>query len=414
MKRRDDYTEEGGTVSRPVPKRGPDDLAIVLTGGGARAAYQVGFLRGIARAFPGIHFPIITGVSAGAINAACLASSRGSHAETIARLHERWRLLTVDEVFRTDRGSLAGHVARWAGRLLGGGAKISRPAHGLLDASPLEGTLGGLLDLEPDGTIGGLDENIAGGKLWALALITSHYGTGQSVIWTQGRDLPEWRRPERRSRNTRLNVRHVLASAALPLFFPAIHLDDGWHGDGGIRLTDPFSPALRFGANRILAISTRFIATDALEAAPDSTPYPPPLQIGGQLMNAIFLDDLDRDARELQRVNRLLRALPPEKRRGLREVNLLVVRPSVDVGRLSAQFEPVLPSAFRYLLRGLGSREVSSPDLLSLLAFHPEYLEQLLDLGERDAAAHADELRALLGAGAGTPAPTDAVCVTSA
>ena len=129
-------------------------------------------------------------------------------------------------------------------------------------------------------------------------------------------------------------------------------------------------------------------------------------------MNAIFLDDLDRDARELQRVNRLLRELPPEKRRGLREVDLLVVRPSVNLGRLSAQFEPVLPSAFRYLLRGLGSREVRSPDLLSLLAFHPEYLEQLLELGERDAAAHADELRALLGAGA--PAPPDAVCATTA
>ncbi|MXY26407.1 MAG: patatin [Acidobacteria bacterium] len=401
-------------MSSPVPKRGPDDLAIVLTGGGARAAYQVGFLHWIARAFPEIHFPIVTGVSAGAINAACLAASRGTHAETIAGLHERWRRLTVDEVFRTDRGSLAGHVARWAGRLLGGGARFSRPVRGLLDASPLRGTLDGLLELEPDGTIGGLRENIADGRLWALALITSHYASGQSVIWTQGRDLPEWRRPERRSRNTRLNVEHVLASAALPFFFPAIRLDDGWHGDGGIRLTDPFSPALRFGANRILAISTRFTGSSPSEETPDGSPYPPPLQIGGQLMNAIFLDDLDRDARELQRVNRLLRELPPEKRRGLREVDLLVVRPSADVGRLSAKFEPVLPKTFRYLLRGLGSREVRSPDLLSLLAFHPEYLEQLLELGERDAAAHANELRALLGAGAGAPAPADAVCATTA
>ena len=399
-------------MSSPVRKRGPDELAIVLTGGGARAAYQVGFLRWIARAFPEIHFPIVTGVSAGAINAASLAASRGTHAETIAQLHERWRHLTVDQVFRPDSGSLASHVARWAGRLLGGGTKLSPPVRGLLDASPLRGTLDGLLDLQADGTIAGIRENIAARRLWAVALITSHYGTGQSVIWTQGRDLPEWRRPERRSRNTRLNVNHVLASAALPIFFPAVRLEDGWHGDGGIRLTDPFSPALRFGANRILAISTRFTESDASEDAPDGALYPPPLQIGGQLMNAIFLDDLDRDARELQRVNRLLRELPPEKRRGLREIDLLVVRPSVNLGRLSAQFEPVLPSAFRYLLRGLGSREVRSPDLLSLLAFHPEYLEQLLELGERDAAAHADELRALLGAGA--PAPPDAVCATTA
>ncbi len=399
-------------MSSPVHRRGPDELAIVLTGGGARAAYQVGFLRWIARAFPDIHFPIVTGVSAGAINATCLAASRVRHADTIAQLDERWRGLTVDQIFRTDSASLASHVARWAGRLLGGGTRLSPPVRGLLDASPLRGTLDDMLDLQADGTIGGIRENIADGRLWAAALITSHYGSGQSVIWTEGRDLSEWRRPERRSRNTRLTVDHVLASAALPLFFPAVRLEDGWHGDGGIRLTDPFSSSLRFGANRILAISTRFAGNDGTDGGFDTNPYPPPLQISGQLMNAIFLDDLDRDARELQRVNRLLRELPPEKCRGLREVDLLVVRPSVDIGRLSAQYEPALPRTFRYLLRGMGSREVSSPDLLSLLAFHPEYLEQLLDLGERDAAAHADALRALLGVNA--PASPDTVCASTA
>ena len=396
----------------PARTRGPDELAIVLTGGGARAAYQVGFLRWIARAFPSIHFPIVTGVSAGAINAAYLAASQSSHADAIAHLDERWRRLTVGDVFRTDAGSLTTQVLRWAGRLLGGGSRVAPHVRGLIDASPLRAMLSELFDLRDDGSLGGIRENIDAGRLWAIALITSHYGTGQSIIWAEGRDLGEWHRPERRSRNTRLTVDHVLASAALPLFFPAVRLEDGWHGDGGIRLTDPFSPALRFGANRILAISTRHTAADRQDGTPARPPYPPPLQISGQLMNAIFLDDLDRDARELERVNRLLRNLPPEKRRGLREVELLVVRPSVDIGRLSASFEPALPRAFRYLLRGLGSREVRSPDLLSLLAFHPEYLEQLLELGERDAAAHADELRSLLQASA--PASTRAVCATTA
>ena len=397
----------------PARTRGPDELAIVLTGGGARAAYQVGFLRWIARAFPSIHFPIVTGVSAGAINAAYLAASQAPHADAIARLDDRWRGLTLNDVFRTDTASLATHVLRWAGHLLGGGSRLAPHVRGLIDGSPLRATLGELFNLRHDDTIGGIRENIDAGRLWAIALITSHYGTGQSIIWTEGRDLGEWHRPERRSRNTRLTVDHVLASAALPLFFPAVRLEDGWHGDGGIRLTDPFSPALHFGANRILAISTRHATADRPEAAAARPPYPPPLQISGQLMNAIFLDDLDRDARELERVNRLLRDLPPEKRRGLREVDLLVVRPSVDIGRLSANFEPALPSTLRYLLRGLGSREVRSPDLLSLLAFHPEYLDQLLELGERDAAAHADELRALLDVGSDT-ATADTLCSTTA
>ncbi len=396
----------------PARTRGPNELAIVLTGGGARAAYQVGFLRWIARAFPSVHFPIVTGVSAGAINAAYLAASQAPHADAIARLDDRWRRLAVADVFRTGAGSLATHVLRWGGRLLGGGSRVAPHVRGLIDGSPLRATLADLFDLRDDGSIGGIRENIDAGRLWAIALITSHYGTGQSIIWTEGRDLGEWHRPERRSRNTRLTVDHVLASAALPLFFPAVRLEDGWHGDGGIRLTDPFSPALRFGANRILAISTRHTPADRPDGAPARPPYPPPLQISGQLMNAIFLDDLDRDARELERVNRLLRDLPPQKRRGLREVELLVVRPSVDIGRLSASFEPALPGAFRYLLRGLGSREVRSPDLLSLLAFHPEYLQQLLELGERDAASHADELRSLLRTSA--PASARAVCATTA
>ena len=291
--------------------RGADDLAILLPGGGARAAYQVGFLRWVSRHIPDAHFPIVTGVSAGAINAAFLASYRGTQTEAVDRLFDLWSNLTAERVFRTDGPSLGGLVVRWGLRLIAGGARLAPAVQGLVDTSPLRRTLADVFETR-DGDITGIAENIAEGRLWALALLTSHYGTGQSVVWTQGRDLREWERPDRRSRNTALTLDHVLASSALPLFFPAVRLADGWHGDGGIRLTAPFSPALHLGANRILAVSTRFGASGTIDNA-NTRRHPPPMQIAGQLLDAVFLDDLDRDALELERINRLLREVAPQK-----------------------------------------------------------------------------------------------------
>ena len=387
------------TTGTAEPRRA-DDLAVVLTGGGARGAYQVGVLRWVARHYPDVHFPIVTGVSAGAISATFLAAWQGPHAEAIEELRRLWSGLTIDRIFRTEGWSLAGQVARWGARLLSGGSALAPAVRGLVDAAPLGDTLREVLDVRNGGAIGGIADNVAAGRLWALALVTSHYGTGQSVVWTAGRDLGDWRRPDRHSRRAEITLDHILASSALPLVFPAIRLDDGWHGDGGIRLTAPCSPALHLGASRVLAVSTRAAQAAGEEAATASgarsAAYPPPLQISGQLLNAVFLDDLDRDALELERVNRLVRDVPPARRRGLRPVKLVVVRPTVDISRLAAEHEPRLPPAFRYLVRGLGSREVPAPDLLSLLAFQPEYLERLIAIGEADAEAQADALHDLL------------------
>lgn len=374
--------------------RGADDLAILLPGGGARAAYQVGFLRWVARHVPDAHFPIVIGVSAGAINATFLAAHRGPQTAAVERLSELWKHLTSERVFRTDGPSLGSLVGRWGIRLIAGGTPLAPAVQGLVDASPLRETLADVFDAA-GGAIPGIADNIAEGHLWALALLTSNYGTGQSVVWTQGRDLREWERPDRRSRNTALTLDHVLASSALPLFFPAVRLGNGWHGDGGIRLTAPFSPALHLGASRVLAISTRHTAAGTIDDT-GSRRHPPPMQIAGQLLDAVFLDDLDRDALELERINRLLRDVAPEKRRGMRPIELLVIRPSVDISRLAAEYEAQLPRVFRHLVRGLGSREIQSPDLLSLLTFEPAYLTRLMELGETDAAAHADRIHALL------------------
>ena len=390
-------TVEASAEGAPAPKGSQEPVAVLLTGGGARAAYQVGYLQWIAGHIPDINFPILTGVSAGAINAAFLASCSGSQAEAIERLVGLWKGLTVDKVFRVDALSLFSHVTRWGIRLVSGGGAIAPQVRGLLDTAPLERTLASAFGIDAGTSeIDGIGQRLESRRLWALAVLTSNYGTGQSVVWIQGRGLPEWERPERRSRQTRITLDHVLASSALPLFFPAVKLDGGWYGDGGIRLTAPCSPAIHLGATRILALSTRYRAGLDEADEPAVQRYPPPLQISGQLLNAIFLDDLNSDARELERLNLLLRDLPPEKRRGLRPIHLMVARPSRDLGQMVAEFEPKLPRVFRHLARGLGSRETSSPDVLSLLAFDPGYIGALIELGKADAATHEPEIRSLL------------------
>ncbi len=376
--------------------RNSSDLALVLTGGGARAAYQVGYLRWIARHIPTANFPIVTGVSAGAINAAYLAAHSGTHAEAADDLCDLWRSLSVDQVFRVDSTSLVSHVTRWGVRLLSGGGRVAPSVRGLVDTAPLRQTLHRVFGLASGGVPQGIARQLERHQLSALAIVTINYATGQSIIWIQGRDLDAWERPKRRSRSTQISLEHVMASSALPLFFPAVELDGEWYGDGGIRLTAPCSPAIHLGATRILALTTRHESSRAEADERAISGYPPPLQISGQLLNAIFLDDLGRDALELQRINELLRQLPPEKRMGLRPVKLLVARPSRDLGRLANRFESRLPRVLRHLFRGLGSRETSQPDVLSLLMFDPEYLAALVELGETDAAAQADEIRALL------------------
>jgi len=368
-----------------------------MGGGGARAAYQVGVLRFLARQFPGLQVPYITGVSAGAINAALLASHHGTFLQALTELTELWGHLTVEDVFRVDGHTLAWNALRWTRQLVSGGFGGPPRVRGFVDTEPLREYLTEVLHAV-EGELTGIRYNLESGRLRAVAISTSNYSTGQSVTWVQGEDIREWQRPQRRARKTTLTVEHVMASAALPLFFPAVQLDHGWFGDGGIRLTAPLSPALHLGAGRILAISTRYARSSAEADRPAVYGYPPPAQVVGVLMNAIFLDLLDADALRLDRFNRLLEALPEERRIGLRPVRLLVVRPSVDLGILANRYEARLPRAFRFLTRGLGTRQTRSPDFLSLILFQPDYLKALMEIGESDAEARAEEIAAFLQA----------------
>ncbi|MEO1368290.1 MAG: patatin-like phospholipase family protein, partial [Acidobacteriota bacterium] len=321
-------------------------VALVLTGGGARGAYQVGVLRGLGRLFPEARFRLITGVSAGAINAIYLALRPEALGEASRRLGEIWRHIEIDRVVKADWSWLTSNFFRWGAQLGLGG--LSTDARALLDASPLEDTLRGFL-CDPDGRIGGIRRNLKLDRLDAVAVATVNYTTGQTVHWVQGRDIRPWRAANRLARQTEIELRHIMASSALPLIFPAVELDDGWYGDGGIRLAAPLSPALHLGAERLLAVSTRYLPTDVESAAPTFTGYPSPAQIGGHLMNAIFLDVLDQDVARLRRTNALLEPLAPEDRGGLRPIQLEVVRPSADLGAMASDFVPRLPKGLRFL-----------------------------------------------------------------
>ena len=376
---------------------GPGDLGIVMGGGGARAAYQIGFLRCAARLFPNLRIPYVTGVSAGAINAALLASHHGTFIQAVDELTQLWGNLTVEDVFRTDTRSLIMNLWRWGIALIAGGNVDSKHARSLVDTQPLRCFLEDALH-PVNGEITGIGYNLETGRLKAAAISTSRYATGRSITWVQGKDVDPWERPHRRSREAVLTVEHVMASTALPLFFPAVELEDGWHGDGSVRLTAPLSPALHVGARRIIAVSTRYQRSAAEADDPVVRDYPPPAQVGGTLMNSVFLDLLDQDAMEIERVNSLLVSLPAERRIGLRPVKLLILRPSVDLGKLAYQYEAQLPGAFRFLTRGLGTRDTQSSDLLSFILFQPNFLRALMEIGDRDATARADEIKAFLEA----------------
>ena len=389
-------------LANPEPGTGNQErrggLALMLSGGGARAAYQVGFLRLLAREFPGIVPDILTGVSAGGINAAYLAARPEPFADKVENLAEIWANIRIDNVFRVDLRDLAGRTLRWSGRLLGGGKQPVPGARSLVDTEPLRELLDRMLQAK-DGEIPGVAENLEAGWLRALALTASSYTTGQSVTWVQTRDdcgIQTWERPQRVSTTCSFRVEHVMASAALPFFFPAVEVEGRWYGDGGIRLTAPLAPAVHLGARKIIAVSTRYARSREEADRPAVAGYPPPAQVAGVLYNAIFLDQLDGDALQLETVNKLIAKLPPDERHGMRHIDLLMLRPSIDLGRLANEYEPDLPRGFRFLTRGLGTRETRSNDMLSLVMFQGDYLRRLMELGEADATARMGEIRRFL------------------
>jgi len=374
----------------------PTGIALTLSGGGARGAYQVGFLRHLANRYPEFPVEILTGASAGAVNAIQLANHTGRFADRVEDLTRAWESLSVDQVFRVDALSLLPRSLRWLVQLsfLGGRDYVAQ-AHGLVDTNPLRHFLNGVLGTR-DGSLPGIQQNLDTSDLRAVALSTTHYRSGSTVVFCQGEEVEAWERPQRHSVLREMTVEHVMASAALPLLFPAIDINGQWFGDGSVRLHSPLAPAVHLGARKVIAVSTR---AHVVRAAPNPLPastYPPPAQILGVLFNSVFLDLLDQDALRLERINRLLESGAGETSENLKPVDFLILRPSIELGEIARDYEPELPKLFRFLTRRLGTREASGRDVLSMIMFQGDFLSRIIELGEADAEARADEIAAFV------------------
>jgi NTE family protein len=378
----------------PVESNQPGDtLALVLGGGGARGAYQAGVLRGLARRFPNLQIPILTGISAGAINTIHLASAAGSFERATEELVSLWLRITPERVYDLRAMPVILNVLRWGLRLVSGGAPRDRePTRGLMETEPLRQFLNAHLERSSDGSLPGIASNLASGRLRAVALSATSYASGDSVTWVQAAAAELWQRPQRRSEQTRLTVEHAMASSAVPLLFPAVRVGNEWFGDGGVRLIAPLSPALHLGATRILTVSARHRPPGNAADGARVAGYPPPAQILGILYRSVFLDLLDEDLVRSRTVNRLLEGLPVGHRQGMRPVEILALRPSRDLAALAREFEPRLPPLFRYMTRGLGTMRSASPDFLSLILFQTDYLRRLVELGEADAEAQRESI----------------------
>jgi len=378
-------------------------LGLVLTGGGARAAYQAGALRAIAEVFgPGpLPFRVLAGTSAGAINVAFLAARADDFRAGARRLHELWAGLTPADVYRADPLALGRTGARLvaqlgSGGLFGGGGG---GATSLLDSEPLRRLLGSCIDF------GAIERALARGTLHGVAVSATNYRSGTAISFYAGDESIEpWSRTSRLGRRARLTLDHVLASAAIPVFFRPVQVEGSDYGDGCIRLTAPLSPAVHLGADRILAIGIRYYRPER-ETVLLNRPRPPgPISladVGGVLLNAVFLDSLESDLERLDRINRTLALIPPERggelTSGLRPIPCLAFRPSADLGNLASHRFHDLPAALRYLLRGIGASDERGWDLMSYLAFDPHYTLPLLDLGYGDAIGRRAEIERFLG-----------------
>lgn len=370
--------------------------ALVLPGGGARAAYQAGVLSAICEMLPNpieSPFPILCGTSAGGINAATLACNAENFRAGVESLNEVWRNMRARHVYRSDALGVAASGARWLSSLALGWF-IRRSPRSLLDNDPLRQLLSHRLDFS------NIDRAIACGALQAFSITASGYTSGHSITFYQaGAEIEPWTRMHRFGSRARITVEHLMASAAIPFVFPAIKINREWFGDGSMRQLAPISPAIHLGAEKVLVIGAGRM-TEKQERQRGEA-YPSLAQIAGHALSSIFLDGLAVDIERMQRINRTLAIIPEDlkARHGmsLRPIETLVISPSQRLDHLAARHARALPRSVRLLLRGIGAMNKAGGALTSYLLFEQPYTRALIDLGYRDTESRKDEVRAFLG-----------------
>ncbi|AWI77052.1 Patatin [Parazoarcus communis] len=368
--------------------------ALVLTGGGARAAYQVGVLQAIRHIRgprPGNPFPILCGTSAGGINATALAVYSADFNAAVRKLSWIWRNFCASQVYRTDAAALLGSGLRWGSALFAGWAVRQTP-RSLLDNSPLRALLERTLDFNA------IDQSIDAGHLHAVSVTVSGYTSGESLAFFSGHpSIQPWRRAQRIGTRARLGVDHLLASSAIPFVFPAARINREYFGDGSMRQLAPVSPAIHLGADRILVIGSGRLAEEGRQRT-DS--YPSPAQIAGHTLSSIFLDGLAVDLERMERINETLGCLSEAQRAAagirLRPIETLVISPSQRLDAIAGHHRESLPPLLRAVLRGVGAMRREGSTLLSYLLFEQSFTRALMDLGYQDTLARRDEVAAFL------------------
>jgi NTE family protein len=374
---------------------------LILSGGGARAAYQVGVLAAIADLLPDASrnpFAVIVGTSAGAINAVGLACGALHFAQAVRRLGEVWSGFHTGQIYRSDWPGVLCQAGRFVGHsLLGLGRQLPVA---LLDSSPLAELLGRELDFS------GIAAAIRQRQLRAVAVTAFAYESAQAVTFYQGRGtIDPWLRHRRQGVPTRLTVAHLLASSAIPLIFRPVKIGHEYFGDGAVRQISPISPALHLGASRVLVLGVSGSAEAVQGRASSSSLRPtgkiPSLaQMSGHMLNSTFVDNLESDIELLERLNKLGQLLPAQQRSrayGLTPVDVLVISPSQSLDLIAARHRKELPAPLRAFLHGSGANRASGAGVLSYLLFEPGYCRELIELGYHDAQLNRSRLKAFLG-----------------
>ena len=366
---------------------------LVLTGGGARAAYQVGVLKGIASILPRAvynPFPIICGTSAGAINALSIAGRPGPFRLRTKKLETIWQNLRASDVYRTDFMGVSANAFHVLASFLHSGYGIGRPIS-LLDNTPLRQLLDNYVKFDY------LDTAITNGELEAIAVSAMSYASGQSVTFFQGhQNIEPWKRARRRGEKTALNIDHLMASTAIPSLFPAVQLNEGYFGDGAVRQLKPISPALHMGARQLLIIGVSDNAT-AQGAAPERH-SPSIAQIVGHMFNSAFIDSIESDLETLRSINRLASALPESIRANngitdLNPIDVLSISPSQSIDQIAQEHIHELPRSLKLFLRLTGATaQGGGTSAASYLLFEPGFCRKLIELGYQDALTQQDAI----------------------
>ena len=372
-----------------------EKYSLVLPGGGARGAYQVGVLKAVSviqerqKRSP---FQVISGTSAGAINASVISSKIDNFDESINHLENVWKNFSTEQIYKADKIFMLKQSLHWLLTLVTGGVLLNNPKS-LLDNSPLRELLKKKIDFES------IQNNLLSKELDALIVTAASYNKKQSVsFFSTDHEIKEWEKIGRVGRQTMINIDHLMASVALPLIFPAISIDGQFFGDGAMRQETPLSPSIRLGARKLFIISTESKINNGENF--ESIEYPSFTDIGGYVLDGLFSGSLYADLERLDRINQIIEKngskniKTPSKE--MHYIDYMVIAPSKDINQIAMNHFMDIPITIRMLFRGLGIKKNQNAELLSFLMFESSFSQSLIALGYDDAMSRSDEIKEFL------------------